>query len=112
MQNNENEREQARIRQEIANLNQTRNEIINDATLPQEQRNIKMSQNQDKMVQMKQQLADLQKKQNQLQTQRDYRWYEQQSVLRSRILQLEGKISELSDRPRPELTTENLAGVI
>lgn len=112
MQNNENEREQARIRQEIANLNQTRNEIINDATLPQEQRNIKMSQNQDKMVQMKQQLADLQKKQNQLQTQRDYRWYEQQAVLRSRILQLEGKISELSDRPRPELTTENLAGVI
>lgn len=112
MQNNENEREQARIRQEIANLNQARNEVINDAMMTQEQRNIKMSQNQEKMMQVKQQLADLQKSQNQLQTQRDYRWYEQQAVLRSRILQLEGKISELSKLPRPELTPENLAGVI
>ncbi len=112
MQINENEKEQARVHQEIANLNQARNGCMNDVGLIEEQRVICMKQNHERMTQVQQQLSELQEKQNELQTQRDYRQYEQQAMLRSQILRLEDKIKDLSGRPSPELTIENLASVI
>ena len=112
MQNSENEKEQARIRQEIATLNQKHNEIVNDPSLSDAERSFRINRNEERKQEIKDQLADLQKKQNQLQTQQDYRRYEQQAMLRSQILRLEETIADLSGRPRPELTTESLANVI
>ena len=110
--NSENEKEQARIRQEIATLNQKHNEIVNDPSLSDAERSFRINRNEERKQEIKDQLADLQKKQNQLQTQQDYRRYEQQAMLRSQILRLEETIADLSGRPRPELTTESLANVI
>ena len=109
---NENEKDQARIRQEIADLNQKRMEINTDPALSAELRQLRLSQNQDRIQTLQKQIQDLQLKQNQLQSYRDYHQYEQQAMLRSRILRLEDQLSQLNSLPRPELTTENLANVI
>lgn len=109
---NENEKEQARVRQEIANLNQQCVEIENDAALDAEERELRLNQNQAHIKQSQEQLADLQQKQKELQAQQDYRQYEQQAMLRSRILRMEELIEDLNSQPKPELTTENLANVI
>ena len=109
---NENEKEQARVRQEIADLNQQCVEIENDAALDAEERELRLNQKQAHIKQSQEQLADLQKKQKELQAQQDYRQYEQQAMLRSRILRMEELIEDLNGQPRPELTTENLANVI
>lgn len=90
MQNSENEKEQARIRQEIATLNQKHNEIVNDPSLSDAERSFRINRNEERKQEIKDQLADLQKKQNQLQTQQDYRRYEQQAMLRSQILRAGG----------------------
>ncbi len=109
---NENEKEQARVRQEIADLNQQCGEIEHDATLDEDERELRLNQKQAHIKQSQEQLADLQKKQKELQAQQDYRQYEQQAMLRSRILRMEELIEDLNGQPRPELTTENLANVI
>jgi ATP-dependent Clp protease ATP-binding subunit ClpB len=109
---NENEKDQARIRQEIADLNQKRLEINSDPALSPELRDLRLTQNQDRIQTLQKQIQDLQLKQNQLQSYRDYHQYEQQAMLRSRILRLEDQLSNLNSQPRPELTTENLANVI
>ena len=109
---NENEKEQARVRQEIADLNQQCGEIEHDATLDEDERELRLNQKQAHIKQSQEQLADLQKKQKELQAQQNYRQYEQQAMLRSRILRMEELIEDLNGQPRPELTTENLANVI
>lgn len=80
--------------------------------LDAEERELRLNQNQAHIKQSQEQLADLQQKQKELQAQQDYRQYEQQAMLRSRILRMEELIEDLNSQPKPELTTENLANVI
>ena len=107
---NEKEKEQARIRQEITELNQERLRIPNEY-YEQIQRDICLKQNQEKIDDANQRLDDLTKQLQELRAQ-DYQQYAQVAMLRSKIIQVEEAIQSLKALPKPELTVENLANVV
>ena len=107
---NEKEKEQARVRQEITELNQERLRIPNEY-YEQIQRDICLKQNQEKIDDANQRLDDLTKQIQELRSQ-DYQQYAQVAMLRSKIIQAEEAIQGLKRLPKPELTVENLANVV
>ena len=107
---NEKEKEQARIRQEITELNQERLRLPNEYYEPI-QLDICMKQNQEKIDDANQRLDALTKQLQELRAQ-DYQQYAQVAMLRSKIIQVEEAIQGLKQLPKPELTVENLANVV
>lgn len=107
---NEKEKEQARIRQEITELNQERLRLPNEYYEPV-QLDICMKQNQEKIDDANQRLDALTKQLQELRAQ-DYQQYAQVAMLRSKIIQVEESIQGLKQLPKPELTVENLANVV
>ncbi len=108
----ENEQKQARARQELSALHQARRGIINDLSLTDDQRRVRMEANESRRNDVQRAIDDLTQARTALQQQVDDRSFERLAYIRSMDLRLEQEQNELESIPWPELNVENLARVI
>ncbi len=108
----ENEKRQARARQDLSVVNQARRSIVNDPSLSDAQRRQRLDANEARRSDIQRTIDTLSRERNQIQAQQDDRSFQRLAIIRSQDLRLEQEQQELESLPWPELSVENLAQVI